>query len=142
MNGKGNLPKGFITIDDALALMEADTRTNPVVDTSFMMRHYTYSRTGGNFTIPLLARDAQGKIYRKGETFIHFEGEEDLWKFRGALKRHYKALAGKEIDENPVRHISTAVDPEKNPQGRPIPNDKPITKAGQDLGSGEVTMKE
>ena len=136
-----NLPRGFITVDKAIELIEKDTRKVPVVDTAFMVRNYNYIREGGNFTIPLLQRDGEGKIVKIGETFCHFDDEEMAWKFRGALKRHYRDVAGRDIDENPVRSYDTAYDSEKNSPALITVNKKPLTKAGEDLGSGNKEVQ-
>lgn len=138
-----SVPEGFVSVDDAIKLIEKDTRKIPVVDTAFMVRNYNYTRVGGNFTIPLLQRDSSGRIIKKGETFVQFPDEESLYRFRGALKRHYKEVSGgMEVNENRVRSFSTAIDPEENPTGRITVNKKPMTKAGESLGSGAKTVKE
>lgn len=136
-----NLPKGFITVDKAIELIEKDTRKVPVVDTRFMVRNYNYIREGGNFTIPLLKRNDDGKIVNIGNTWVHFDDEEMAWKFRGALKRHYKEVAGREINENPVHSYDTAYDSEKNTPALITVNKKPFTKAGEDLGSGSQEVQ-
>ena len=136
-----NLPKGFITVDKAIELIEKDTRKVPVVDTSFMVRNYNYIREGGNFTIPLLKRADDGKIVNIGNTWVHFDDEEMAWKFRGALKRHYKEVAGREVNETPVHSYTTAYDSEKDSPALITVNKKPFTKAGEDLGSGNQEVQ-
>lgn len=136
-----NLPKGFISVDKAIELIEKDTRKVPVIDTWFMVRNYNYIREGGNFTIPLLKRADDGKIVNIGNTWVHFDDEEMAWKFRGALKRHYKEVAGREINESPVHYYDTAYDSEKTSPALITVNKNPLTKAGEDLGSGNKEVQ-
>ena len=46
-----NIPNGFISVEDAISLIESDTRSNAKVDTAFLLRNLPYLRVDGNYTI-------------------------------------------------------------------------------------------
>ena len=61
-----------------------------------------------------------------------------------AITEHYKNVTGRIIDPDTIglRSMTTAVDDEKNPSGRISKNEKPLIKAGEDLGSATRTVTE
>lgn len=135
------LPKGFISVDDAIKLIESDTRQNPVVDIDRMIRNFTYIEVDHNFNIFLLDRDKDGKIIKIGETPTHFFNNYDVERFKHALTSHYRELSGREFEENITRSLSTTID-DANPAGHIVKQEKPMTQSGEFLGSGNPSLSE
>lgn len=125
----------FITVDEAIKLIESDSRENPVVDIKQMTDSYTYIELAHNFRIPLLAVNKDGFIVENGNRYITFEKEIDVLRFREVVLNHYKETTSAEYDEeaitNPTKSITTVSDPETNPAS--IPKTNPDgAKAGDD----------
>lgn len=124
---QNNLPKGFISIDDAITLINKDTRGNPLVDIKYLILHNIYYRAGGNARIPLYQPDESGKIpvnqngdlVSTKETNITFESDYDVLRFKDAIKKHYYAATSKEIDLDKIglKHYTSGIDDEKNTKG-------------------------
>lgn len=140
MNNKG-LPNGFITVEEAIELINKDDRDNATVDTDFMIAGLPYLRLGGNFNIRLMRTDPKlGAVYA-GEKYVYIESEYQSAILEHAIVEHYKKATGNigfSLDKN-TRSLSTAVDDEENPQAMIIPQKKPMTKAGDDIESHAVT---
>ena len=135
---QNNLPNGFISLDEAIALIKSDTRKDPKVDIDFLVRNFAYIAPAHNFTIKLLKRDASGKIVGNGERFVQFANEYETAIFEHAVSDKYKELVGHDFDKNPVRNITTTVtDAENggNSQGRPQVNtdESTMTKKGASI---------
>nr|DAQ04047.1 MAG TPA: hypothetical protein [Caudoviricetes sp.]DAT74461.1 MAG TPA: hypothetical protein [Caudoviricetes sp.] len=125
----------FITVDEAIKLIESDSRENPVVDIKQMTDSYTYIELAHNFRIPLLAVNKDGFIVENGNRYITFEKEIDVLRFREVVLNHYKETTSAKYDEeaitNPTKSITTVSDPETNPAS--IPQNNPDgAKAGDD----------
>ena len=139
MNNTNLLP-GFITVEDAVALINEDARTNATVDTDFMVAGLPYLRVGGNFNVRLMKTDpTKGAVYN-GEKFVQINSEYELAMLEHAIVEHYKQATGRELDLNKrTRSLSTTVDDEKNPQAQIVAQEKPMTKAGEDITTHAVS---
>ena len=133
----GNLPNGFITIADAIKLIESDSRTDAKVDTAFLLRNLPYLRVDGNYNIKKL-KHKDGKVVEDGEVYVMVASEYERAILEHAITEHYKNVTGRVIDPEKIglRSITTAVDDEKNAGGHLMENDKPMIKAGEDIVSG------
>ena len=100
----------FITVDEAIKLIESDSRENPVVDIKQMTDSYTYIELAHNFRIPLLAVNKDGFIVENGNRYITFEKEIDVLRFREVVLNHYKETTSAKYDEeaitNPTKSIT------------------------------------
>lgn len=95
----------FISIDDAIRLIDKDTRKDPVVDVDYMVNASPYIRVNGNFTIKLLTRAADGRIVENGVKFVQIASEWDKSRLKHAIFEHYKNATGKEIIEESIGAI-------------------------------------
>lgn len=125
----------FITVDEAIKLIESDSRENPVVDITTIINSYTYIELAHNFRIPLLAVDKNGFIVENGNRYVTFEKEIDVLRFKEVALNHFKEMTSAKFDEeaitNPTKSITTVSDPETNPAS--IPQNNPDgAKAGDD----------
>ena len=134
-----NIPTGFISVEDAISLIESDTRSNAKVDTAFLLRNLPYLRVDGNYTIKKL-KHKDGKVVEAGETFVHIFSDYQRSMLEHAIVEHYKLVTGRDIDPATigVKKLMTTVDDEKNLSGRIMPNTESSTKIGDNLVSGAV----
>lgn len=132
-----NLPNGFITVADAIKLIESDSRSDAKVDTAFLLRNLPYLRVDGNYNIKKLKHE-NGKVVEDGEVYVTVSSEYEKAMLEHAITEHYKNVTGRIVDPEKIglRSVTTAVDDEKNAGGRLMVNDKPMIKAGDDIVSG------
>lgn len=133
----GNIPLGFISVEEAIKLIESDTRSNAKVNTSFLLRNLPFLRVDGNYTIKKLKHE-NGKVVDDGQAFVHIASDYQRAMLEHAIVEHYKQMTGREIDPNTIgiRTMTTAVDDEENPGGRVVKNKKSKTKIGDAIVSG------
>lgn len=134
-----NLPRGFISIEEAIKLIESDTRKDAKVDTSFLLRNLPYLRTDGNYTIKKLRHDKEtGRVVDNGEVFVMITSDYEKEMLKHAIVEHYRNVTGRTIDPDNIglRSLTTTVDEETNLGAAIINNDKPTIKPGEDLGTG------
>lgn len=132
-----NLPNGFITVADAIKLIESDSRSDAKVDTAFLLSNLPYLRVDGNYNIKKLKHE-NGKVVEDGNVFVTISSEYEKAMLEHAITEHYRNVTGRTVDPETIglRSITTAVDDEKNANGYLMANDKPMIKAGDDLVSG------
>lgn len=133
----GNIPTGFIPVEEAIKLIESDTRSNAKVDISFLLRNLPFLRVDGNYTIKKLKHE-NGKVVPDGEAFVHIDSDYKRAMLEHAIVEHYKQNTGREVDPETIglRTMTTAVDDEENPSGHVIKNKKSKTKIGDTIVSG------
>lgn len=132
-----NIPTGFISVEDAISLIESDTRSNAKVDTAFLLRNLPYLRVDGNYTIKKLKHE-NGKVVDAGEEFVHIFSDYQRSMLEYAIIEHYKMVTGRDIDPESIgiKKLMTTVDDEKNLSGRIMRNTESSTKVGDTLVSG------
>lgn len=143
------LAPGFVSIDDAVALIKSDTRDNPVVDMDYLVSKIVWIEVNHNFRIPKVRRLSSDEVYRtKRGKVVEYENTGDVYvsintNFEKELLKKtildkYRELVGHEYKEAGVRAMSTVAD---DAQGRaavqPRAN-KPIAKEGAIIGGGET----
>ena len=132
-----NIPTGFISVEEAISLIESDTRSNAKVDTAFLLRNLPYLRVDGNYTIKKLKHE-NGKVVDAGEEFVHILSDYQRSMLEHAIIEHYKMVTGRDIDPESIgiKKLMTTVDDEKNLSGRIMRNTESSTKVGDTLVSG------
>lgn len=131
---ENGLQKGFITISEAIDLINKDTRDNATVDVAFLVKGIPYLRKDGNYTIPLLKHE-NGHIVPNGERFVHINSEYERVQLEHTIVEHYKKASG-DTNYDPqavTKSLSTVVDDEENPKGALVEQKKPMTKVGEDI---------
>lgn len=131
------LPKGFISIDEAVELINSDTRANAKVDTSWLVHHIDWIEEAHNFRIPLLKTTTDKKVVRCGSKFVQVLTSYDKEVLKRAIRNHYRDMVGHEYEAQKVRAVSSVVDDEVSSGARPR-RSKPIAKEGQAIGTGET----
>ena len=143
-----NLNPGFISVEDAVRLIESDTRKNPVVDMDYLVSHIVWIETNHNFRIPKIRRLDPKDVHRtKRGKLVEYENISDAYVsintnyekelLKKTILDKFKELVGHEYKEIGVRARSTVAD---DAQGKaavqPRNNTKPIAKEGALIGEG------
>ena len=144
-----NLSPGFSTIDEAVRLIQSDTRKNPVVDMDYIVNKTVWIETGHNFRSPKIRKLEPEEVHRtKRGKLIEYEHIGDVYVYiatnfeKELLKKtifdKYRELVGHEYKEANVRAMSTVADDAQGREAvRPRAN-KPIAKEGTNIGGGET----
>lgn len=140
---KNNLPNGLISVEDAIKLINSHERKNATVDMKFLVGNLPWLSKGKTYTIKL-ERHENGRIVKNGVVTTFLKNDYEVSILHHAITEHYRELSGREIDEDKLftRHITTAIDDEKNPTGRPMRNRSASTKVGDSIESGERIVEE
>ena len=143
------LSPGFSTIDEAVKLIQSDTRENPVVDMDYIVNKTVWIETNHNFRIPKIRKLKPEEVYRtKRGKIVEYEHIGDCYVYiatnfeKELLKKtifdKYRELVGHEYKEAGVRAMSTVADDAQGREAvRPRAN-KPIAKEGTNIGGGET----
>lgn len=131
------LPKGFISIDDAVALINSDSRSDAKVDTKWLVRHIDWIEEAHNFRIPLMKTDAKKNVVPCGSKFVQIMNSYDKEVMKRCIRNHYRDMVGHEYEAPSVQAISSVVDDEVASGARPR-RAKPIAKVGATIGTGET----
>ena len=138
----GQLSAGFITITEAINLINKDTRDDATVDLSWMVKNIHYIQENKNFRIPLMYSDENKIAHKKGNTYVYVATSYEKEILRHAIREAFKERTGKDVNpEGRIKNKTTVYDPEYNTlsQGSAIQsNPNPTTKAGDNLGRGEA----
>lgn len=149
MQNNNNLPNGFITAEEAIKLINSDTKENPVVDIDYMVAHTRWLETGKNFRIPkirLLApeerkRDVRGNIHiieKTGDVYVEVKSDYEREAIRKALNDKYYEMTNKEYAELKTRGVSTVADDAEGRNAVAPRANTPNTKAGDAIGGGST----
>lgn len=148
MNNNNNLLPGFQTVDEAVSLINSDTRENPVVDMDYLIGHTDWIETNHNFRIPKVRRLNQNEICRTrygkfkeyetiGEVNVRIDTNYQKELLKKTIFDKYRELVGHEYRAVTVKARSTVAD---DAQGKaavqPRANAKPIAKEGAIIGEG------
>lgn len=134
-----NVPTGFISVDDALKLINAHSATNTTVDIRFLVTNVDYLQVSRNFTIKLMENQG-GKDVPAGTTAVQVLTTLEREQLREAIKQAFKRVSGRELNLNvvPIHKKSTVVDPEKNPKGQVVMDTESKEDYNTNMGSGLV----
>lgn len=104
---------GFITTQEAIQLIKAHTKEKPTVNLNNLVATRDYIEKAHNYTIRL----AEG-----GVVYAKVVNDADKYSLREEIKQAAKRTTGLDLnlDERPTREVTSIVDPETNPKGRPM----------------------
>lgn len=144
------LSPGFITVDEAVKLIQSDTREHPVVDMDYLVSRIKWVETAHNFRIPKIRMLKQEEVYRNkrgkiidqetvGNVYIYIATNFEKELIRKTILDKFRELVGHEYREQTVRAMSTVAD---DAQGKaavqPRSNSKPIAKEGTVISEGAI----
>lgn len=148
MQNNNQLPPGYSSVDEAVSLINSDTRENPVVDMDYLIGHTDWIETNHNFRIPKVRRLNQNEIRRTrygkikeyetiGEVNVRIDTNYQKELLKKTIFDKYRELVGHEYRAVTVKARSTVAD---DAQGKaavqPRANAKPIAKEGAIIGEG------
>ena len=145
-----NLAPGFVSIDEAVALIKSDTRSNPVVDMDYMIARLEYIDTNHNFRIPKVRRLKPEEVYRSkrgkiidyvttGNVYVSVNTSFDKELLKKTLRDKYREEVGKEYQDKITRGVSTVADDAEGRNAVQPRANKPIAKAGDSIGGHGIT---
>lgn len=114
---QASLPKGIITYEEAVQLIQSDTRDDPKVDVQYLADRSMWIERGYTFTIPLLKK-VSGKIEKNGYVFAKIDSEYQAITLEHIIKEKFRELAKREWTKDGLRTVSSTVT-EDNAGGRP-----------------------
>lgn len=146
-----SLPNGFITVEEAVALINSDTRDNAVVDTQYLVSHIDWIEEAHNFRIPLVRLATKEEIQAimkrypgrrpnglmsLGSKTVTIQTAYEKEYLKQAIRNHYKEVAGRDYAAPTVRATSTVSDEETSGGAVKPRRSKSIAKEGETIGSG------
>lgn len=145
-----NLAPGFIKVEDAVKLINSDTRENPVVDMDYLVSRIKWVETAHNFRIPKIRRlkpeeirkTKRGKVIDYeviGNAYIYIATNYQKELVRKTILDKFKELVGREYKEQTIRAMSTVADDAEGKAAVKPRANKPIAREGASIGDGGVT---
>lgn len=131
------LPKGFISIEDAVKLIQSDTRTDAKVDTKKLVQSMIWIEEAHNFRIPLMKTTSDKKVVRNGSRYVYVATSYEKEVLKKAIRDHYRDMVGHEYEAPTVRAVSSVADEEQSGGAVRPRKSKPIAKEGAAIGTGE-----
>lgn len=129
MDNNNRLAPGFITVADAVKLVNSDTMAEPKVNISWCAENLSYLAPRHNFTIKLVKKTPEGKVVSNGNTQTYIENDYDKVILEKAILDKFRELTNRDYTRN-LRKLSTTVtdkDGEANMMGRPVANSSSTT---------------
>lgn len=135
----GQLSKGFIPVEQAIALIRKDTRDDATVDLDFMVKNIHYIQDNKNFRIPLMKSDENKIAHRIGSVYVYIQTAYEKEALKQTIREMFKDRTNRDINpEGRVYNKTTVQDDEHNAGARIMSNPNPQTKVNDDLGRGET----
>lgn len=132
----------FISVEKAINLIESHTKEEPVVDFRFLADNVGRIRTARNFTIKLVAKDKDGKVYPLAPVFVGIASDYEKENLRHAIVTKYTELTGKEIEVAAIGLKSVSSVSDRKSSVRPRAEAGLRTKLGETLHSGSHNVQE
>ena len=132
------LPNGFITIEDAVKLIQSDTRSDAKVDTSWLVNHIDWVEEAHNFRIPLMKTTSDKRVISIGSKYVEIMTSYDKEVLKKAIRDHYRDVMGREYDAPITKAVSTVADEEQTGGDVRPRKSKSIAKEGAVIGTGET----
>ena len=145
-----NLRPGFVSIDEAVALIKSDTRANPVVDMDYIVSRIDWIDANHNFRIPKVRRLKPEEIYRSkrgkvieyeniGSVNVEVVTSFDKELLKKTIRDKYRELVGREYQAKTTRGVSTVADDAEGRAAVQPRANKPIAKEGDSIGDHGIT---
>lgn len=119
------LPPGFISVDEAIALIKSHTKENPVIDLLFLVDNAGRIKTAHNFTIKRVKRGIDKKTKKEewvedDPVFVTIWRDLERELLREAVKKKYAEFTGQALNiaELGLKSVTTTIDDEGNATGK------------------------
>lgn len=136
MENQGLQP-GFVTVEDAIAIIKKDTRKNATVDLRFLVNNIPYLKVKQNYNIRLMKTE-NGVHKRDGEVYVTIHTEYDKQILLKAIADKYQESTGIKLDDGAIgiNKVTSVIDQESQQMtGRPVVNPSSTTKLGEDIST-------
>lgn len=140
-------PEVFLTVKEAIDLINSDTPSNPTVDHVKLVKAKYYldaNQRGGemNFNLFPVERNAEGKIVPKPAIYAKVAGPREANELKYAIEDHYVQISGKKIDFEALNlhKKTTTIEDKSNFQAAPRENPDSKLKYMDELSTGEGTQ--
>ena len=141
MQNNQPLPSGFITVEDAIALIQKDRRDDATVDLQFLVNNIPYLQTKRTYGIRLMKtvedeKTKRRKAVRAGTSYVTLQTDYDKQVLLRAITDAYKERTNIALSEDSfgVNHVTTMIDQETGTtSGQPRVTTAQLTKAGDDI---------
>ena len=145
------LPNGFISVDEAVALIKSDKRDDAKVDADWLAWHIDWVEEAHNFRIPLVRFATQAEmeaemkahpgrrpsgLIHTGSKYVQILTSFEKELLKKTIRDHYRENAGRDFVKPSTRGISTVMDEETGGSERPRRTKKTIAKEGGVIGTG------
>lgn len=127
---------GFIPVEEAIALINKDTRDNATVDLQFLTNNIPYLKVNHNYNIRLLKTVAPNKHEYAGERFVTIRSKYEMEVLKKAILDKFAEATGQKLnaDTYGINKITTTIDQEtEHSTGQPRVDTTSKTSFGQDI---------
>lgn len=132
------LPKDFMSLEEAVALINSDSRSDAKVDTKWMVKHIDWIEEAHNFQIPLMKTTSDKRVESIGKKYVQIVTSYDKELLKKTIRDHYRDMVGREYDAPVTKAVSTVADEEQSGGAVRPRRSKSIAKEGAVIGSGET----
>lgn len=132
------LPKDFIPLEEAVALINSDSRTDAKVNTKWMVKHIDWIEEAHNFRIPLMKTTSDKRVESIGNKYVQIVTSYEKELLKKTIRDHYRDMVGHEYDAPVTKAVSTVSDEEQSGGAVRPRRSKSIAKEGAVIGTGET----
>lgn len=110
-----SLPKDFVTVDEAIKLINSETRGDAKLNISLMAKKTIWLEANHNFRLPRIKpkKDEDGNVIGfipNGSYYVSVDTVRDAENLKYAILTKFRELAKKEFVEETTRGVSTVAD--------------------------------
>lgn len=142
---KMQLPPGFTPIDDVIEEInnfhDKDSMDTPILDIAGTVATHRWIEPLHNFRIryAIFYKDSIGRLRKKsaGSKWVQIRDTYEAEMLKRALANKFRELSGQEFDMSLIRRVTTDVDPDNNPKGRPMANKLSKASVGDEIRGGD-----
>lgn len=150
---KQSLPNGFITVENAVKLIESNTFDKPTVDIKYLVGHLDWVELAHNFRIPVvrlvtpeeykeLMKRYPGRrpseLTRVKDETVTLRTSYEVELLKKSIRDNYRSITKHEYQGKNTRGITTVIDEEKGTDAAPRATKNTIAKEGSVISSGST----
>ena len=151
---KNDLPKGFISVEEAVKLIESNTFDNPTVDIKKLASSTDWIELKHNFAIKkvrLITKEEYAEKLKQfpgrrpselvsmGVETVTLRSAYEVELLKKAIYDNYKKVSGHMFSPKTTRGITTVADQESGGRVTPRAPKKTIAKEGDIIGAGSTS---
>lgn len=150
---KKTLPNGFISVDEAVKLIESNTFDVPTVHIKKLASSTDWIELNHNFAIPkvrLITKEEYAEklkqfpgrrpseLVRTGIVTVTLRSAYEVELLKKAIYDNYKKVSGHMFSPKNTRGVTTVIDQEAGGRANPRATKKTIAKEGDIIGAGST----